>query len=223
MRKPIIALLLASASAPLGATTYFATVNGTVTSQFDTPFTAAGATSPIKVGDTITATFSYNTGSTVGEQLARAYGMMGGYQASFSVGGYTWTSDGDFLDGFALSQLDWSEDPLAGYFSMMDDAPGGGDLWVQGYKFRIGEFGYDLYEGLGFSGEFDHNTLQLFADGVLTSGAERAVTDLHALTESAISVHTAVPEPSTWAMMIAGFALVGGAVRRRAPLTRSPA
>ncbi len=28
---------------------------------------------------------------------------------------------------------------------------------------------------------------------------------------------SAVPEPATWAMMIAGFGVVGGAVRRRRP------
>jgi hypothetical protein len=28
-------------------------------------------------------------------------------------------------------------------------------------------------------------------------------------------VNTAVPEPATWAMMIAGFGFVGGALRRR--------
>jgi hypothetical protein len=29
---------------------------------------------------------------------------------------------------------------------------------------------------------------------------------------------TAVPEPASWAMMIAGFALIGGTMRRRAPI-----
>nr|WP_084192404.1 PEPxxWA-CTERM sorting domain-containing protein [Parasphingorhabdus marina] len=36
-------------------------------------------------------------------------------------------------------------------------------------------------------------------------------------------VSPAVPEPATWAMMIGGFGLVGGAMRRRKKLTAQPA
>lgn len=38
-----------------------------------------------------------------------------------------------------------------------------------------------------------------------------------------LDITTAVPEPATWAMMILGFGLVGGAMRRRKTLTVQPA
>jgi hypothetical protein len=38
-----------------------------------------------------------------------------------------------------------------------------------------------------------------------------------------LDITTAVPEPATWAMMILGFGLVGGAMRRPKTLTVQPA
>ena len=210
MRKLMLGAALLGLAAPAGATTWFATMNGTVTSEFATVFTEPGATSPIKVGDTITATFSYNSGASIGEMLARG---LGANLATFKLGGFTWTSRGDFLGDIAPPDFA-AADPFAGYEVTTDDAPGGGDLHVQGYAFEIGEFGYDLYTGLGFSGTFDPRTLVVMTDGV------RSWPDV------SNTVPTApVPEPATWAMMIGGFGLAGTALRRRkaSPLTSQAA
>ena len=88
----------------------------------------------------------------------------------------------------------------------LDDAPGGGDLHVDGYTFEIGEFGYDLYTGPGFKGVFDPSTLEAYRDGFRLASPYGQ------------SEHFAVlpvPEAASWAMMIAGFGLAGAAIRRR--------
>ena len=95
-RGVIAAALLAGISVPASAMTYIAQVKGVVTSQFDTGFTEAGVTSPIKVGDTITATFTYMEVETVAEALAARFGRIGPKKVTYQLDGFTWTSDGDF-------------------------------------------------------------------------------------------------------------------------------
>jgi hypothetical protein len=210
MYRGVIGAIVLAVAAPASAETYFATVKGVVSSEVDTGFTAPGATSPIRVGDTITATFSYNTNASVGEALARSFGMVGAKKATFRLAGFTWSSAGDFGAGFEPVSFDAGPDPLANYYSTMDDAPGGGDLRVQGYDFEVGEFGYGLYTGPGFKGSFDPSTLTVYFNGKLMAPIAPAVEQLT----------SPAPEPATWAMMIAGFGLAGAALRSRrtAPL-----
>lgn len=196
----IIGLAVAlAASNAASAATFFATITGRVTEQFATPFTAPDATSPIQVGDTITATFRYQASDSVSTALAGRYGMFGMNKAVFTLGGFTWSSDGDMLDGAAPPVFTAGSDPLVDYVSIMDDAPGGGDLWVRRYEFEIGEFGYDLYEGPGFRGVFDRDSLVTAPDGA----------------PEALAAISPVPELTMWAQMIAGFAVVGTAFRQR--------
>jgi hypothetical protein len=123
--------------------------------------------------------------------------------ASFELGGYRWSSQGDFLNGLVPLSFGTVEDPFRSLALTMDDAPGGGDLSVRGYDFEIGEFGYAPYEGYGYAGAFDLGTAKIWADGTQITGPS-----------AQLSVN-AVPEPATWAMMIAGFGLIGAACRRR--------
>lgn len=210
MFRGVLAAALLLGTAPVAAETYYASVSGVVTSELDTGFTAPGATSPIKVGDTITATFSYMTPGSVGEALASALGWVGPKKVVFQLGGFTWTSAGDFGTSLEPVSFEGVADPLANYYSTMDDAPGGGDLHVDGYDFEVGEFGYGLYTGPGFKGTFDRSTLVAYLNG------ERLPSPfLTPQTASADSVAAPVPEPTAWALMIAGFGLAGAAVRRR--------
>jgi len=205
MRMLIGAALLLAAAQPASAATYFATIKGTVTSKFDTWLTAPGATSPIKVGETITATLSWNTGSSVSEMLARRLGGFGADRTSFQIGEFVWTSAGHTLADGAPQTISGPNDPLAQFESTMDDAKGAGDLKVTGYDFEIGDFGYDLYTGPGYSGTFDIATLSVLMDGTPM------------LTRQALVPFAPVPEPATWAMMICGFGLAGMRVRNRRP------
>ncbi len=210
MRKVLLAALLMGASGSAQAVTYVGELKGTVTSQFSTYFTTAGAKADIKVGDVITASFSFvaNDASTTGPlgmMMGHSLAAMMTNQASFELAGHRWTSRGDFLAGLVTPQFGTPDDPFAPLFLTMDDAPGAGDLAVTGYSFEIGEFGYDLYQGHGYAGMFDRSSLKLWADGVLiTGGADKAVIE-----------RAPVPEPASWALMIAGFGLAGAALRHR--------
>lgn len=208
MFRGVLAAALLLGSAPVAAETYYASVTGVVTSELDTGFTAPGATSSIKVGDTITATFSYMTPGSVGEALALGLGWVGPKKATFRLGDFTWSSAGDFGTSLEPVSFEAGPDPLATYYSTMDDAPGGGDLHVDGYDFEIGEFGYGLYTGPGFKGSFDPSTLVAYLNG-------QRLPSPYTFSQTAYAVSAPVPEPAAWALMIAGFGLAGATMRTR--------
>ena len=206
MYRGLLGVALLMGAAPAMAGTYYAKVNGVVTEEAATLFTTSGATSPIKVGDMITATFTSMTPDSVGTMMSTRWGGTISPKVTFQIGDFTWTSRGDFAASFEPVTFDAGPDPLAGYYSTMDDAVGGGDLHVDGYTFEIGEFGYDLYTGPGFKGVFDRLSLEAYRNGVrLPSPYGQA--DYFAVAP--------VPEPAAWAMMIAGFGLAGAAIRGR--------
>jgi hypothetical protein len=187
--------LVASSSA--NAATWLATLKGTVTEQFATFLTTAGATSPIKVGDTISATFRVTDNASVGESLSGRFGMFGINKATFSLAGYSWSSDDDFLADLSPPQLTGGADPLRDYFSTMSSRQGGGDLRLRRYSFEIGEFGYGApYRGPGFRGTFDPTSYSVAR-------------------EDSVAALAAVPETALWLQLIAGFAIVGTAIRQR--------
>lgn len=186
--------LIASGSAQ--AATWVATITGTVTDQFATIFTTTGTTSPIKVGDTITATFRYSDNETVSESLSGRFKMLGGNKATFSVAGLSWSSDNDFLADLDPPRFAAGADPLSDYFSTMSHVSGGPDLRIRRYRFEIGEFGYnDPYSGPGFSGTFDPASLRI--------------------NEASLASLAPVPEATIWAQLIAGFTIIGTAIRQR--------
>lgn len=212
MFRGMFAAALLLGTAPVSAESYFATVSGVVSSQFDTGFTAPGATSPIRIGDTITATFSYMTVDGAASALGMGFGKVGAKKATFTIGDFTWTSAGDFGSDFEPVTFDAGPDPLARYYSTMDDAVGAGDLRINGYTFEINDFGYDFYAGPGFGGTFDSATLRAYRDGVLISEQGRA------LAAFGNQIAAPVPEATVWMMMIAGFGLAGTALRSRKPV-----
>jgi hypothetical protein len=205
MRKIIVALALLGSSASAGAVTFVGEISGTVTSSFSTVFTAADAKPDFKIGDTITARFSFVQAAPSRGSLAAVAGNFLASkitdQISFELGGHRWTSRGDFLLGLVPLAFGPPADPLRDMYLTTDDAPGAGDLRVQGYAFEIGEFGYQLYQGHGYAGAFNKATLKVWADGQRIIG------------ETARTNVSAVPEPANWAMMIGGFGLLGGALR----------
>jgi hypothetical protein len=64
------------------------------------------------------------------------------------------------------------------------------------------------------SGTATSVTLRILNSSVAASGNDFAIDDVNFSTRSIVEF---VPEPATWAMMIAGFGLVGAAMRRRRP------
>lgn len=185
--------LIASTSA--NAATYFATVTGVVTEKTTAWFTDPAVTSPIKVGDTITATFRYTANQSVAETLAGQFGMFGMNRTVFTLGGFTWTSEDDHLYGLVAPSFQAGVHPLTNFISVMEGSSKGGDLRVRGFTFDIGEYGYGFYQGPAFRGTFDPASL--------------------VSTEEQPAGLAPVPELTLWAQMIAGFGVIGTALRQR--------
>jgi len=104
-----------------------------------------------------------------------------------------------------------------------DTPVGGFGLFAEPDPFEFHNFTLTLSDGSTVSGDFTGDSgagfLGFVGDGVvsatLSSDVGFAFGDFY-VTEGT----GAVPEPATWAMMIGGFALVGGAMRRRATALR---
>jgi hypothetical protein len=87
-------------------------------------------------------------------------------------------------------------------------------------------FGFDAPYG-SLVGRYGDGTFQLFGanfNGAAAGNGQLSLFYWDTVTsdnfgEIAFAVDSAVPEPSTWAMLLLGFGLVGGAMRRRANTT----
>lgn len=167
----------------------------------------------------LTATYQVNNGSPDGIQSPAFRVYVNGSNA---VGGYA-----------GLSELIWEAANNGGYTLNSPDTVNVGDRF---YRQIVG-FGYQGTGGLA-SGSYVFNTLEewgnLLGGNLLGIGVGNgscptncsefsAFADNLALTTDGGSYSydfqtaaaTAVPEPATWAMMISGFGVVGGAMRRR--------
>ncbi|RYY33918.1 MAG: PEP-CTERM sorting domain-containing protein [Sphingomonadales bacterium] len=82
-----------------------------------------------------------------------------------------------------------------------------------GYSFTAGDLGTSFTAFNGFNPNAVWNLLSLDAAAIDTGGLTGGWT--LSITTSA----GAVPEPGTWAMLIGGFGVMGGAMRRRAKTT----
>ncbi len=105
------------------------------------------------------------------------------------------------------------------------------DLYVWGDEYEVYINGVLQYAALAPAdiGAFEINPDVAYASGNFTRGlvalnagdvlSFKAITIPSGYTDGTIAVTNAVPEPATWAMMIAGFGLVGFAARRRTAAT----
>jgi len=76
-----------------------------------------------------------------------------------------------------------------------------------------GPFGDINFNGLGAKSTFGGHADSFFATkAIINNGPEVGKI---ATNQGPVTVPGAVPEPATWAMMIGGFGMVGGAMRRR--------
>jgi hypothetical protein len=69
--------------------------------------------------------------------------------------------------------------------------------------------------GLGLTSTGDHSLNMAWRIGNMTGGQSVALTYAYVFGDNIETVGGGVPEPTSWAMLIAGFGLVGGAARRR--------
>lgn len=119
---------------------------------------------------------------------------------------YALSDEIGFANIYADVCLNGSCDNLIGDIRFYARSQGGGfDATYAGYGF----YGPQLYTGSTAAPRFTPGTFDLYVspDGVRGK-----------LTITSDRVDAAVPEPASWAMMVAGFGAFGGVLRRRRPL-----
>lgn len=233
MIKGMFAVAAAFSAVPANATLYQVTLNGIVTRQ-----TSMGMPTVIDVGDRVTLTARFDdrrvvdwgTTGVIVAGMPKDMPIAGDQFYRIDVNGFVIASTAEELDGdhpfyeddltgqqLAIPSIGGKDGKVvgvAGYMIPSGDAPslflgafgGSGyrhcnddksvcdppvfsDLRYDGPEFRVVEFaGYDnSYLGPSFVGVWDLEN----------------------------SSFVAVPEPATWALMLAGFGLAGTAARRR--------
>jgi hypothetical protein len=138
--------------------------------------------------------------------VAYGPGPLSGVDADITSGAYTF-NDNDPMTGTTLFVLDSRNDVLATQNAMT------------GVLTQVGALGFDVGARTSFDivskGGSNLGYVQSadwFYSVDLTSGA---LTRIGQTDRSLFALAAAVPEPSTWAMLIIGFGLVGAASRRR--------
>lgn len=206
MRLLILAAAIAAAAAPATAATVNIHMTGKILASFDDWFTETSESS-LSIGDTITAHLTFDEANYAISGDQKWFDMYRYGSMQVTAGAYTWGND--FLDGAPIAECHPVREgcaisyPLAifekgrfkGFFTTADNQsiPDSPDLFADGFDFTLGEYGYEFYNGPGFSGRFDPQSVKITIDGPITGGF--------------------VPEPDAWFMMVAGFGLLGAALR----------
>lgn len=206
MKKTILAAaamalsLPATAQAAANVTINFSTTNAIPASNdFQSQLNGLGLTQYATAGASL---FLNGPASLVFEFL----GSESGYNDTFStVGGLTYTETSWLEDHFAAPILIGTE-----YFA-------GGDLFKLlnftsnlGVGATVGDDGFGIFLGPRAVSGGTYNTFYLGFDDEITRQD-----DNHDDFIVRVTVNSPVPEPSTWAMLLFGFGIVGFALRRR--------
>ena len=230
-------LTLGLAAAPASAAIYTATISGTLSGVDYTQYFGSGlrmAAAPVVVEvvyDTSLGTPANGTGF-VQRRGGSDYGAgLFILSSKVTVGGNSMvfqsrrqqvvTASGGSPGGFAISTDDYE----------LLDVPGPADPMLYRHSLNLFSTGPSLIASLSQVGT--HNLASLngsvffvnYPDPLTSYDHSYSITAdfggpaTLAIIEGAPAVDgPAVPEPATWAMMLTGFALVGAAARRRAPL-----
>jgi len=126
------------------------------------------------------------------------------YAVSFDVGAFLVAGQGSFGDATVDLFID---DAFVASFTNVLSRTTVGTEWERFSR--------------NFTGTGKAMTVGLFAS--LSTGSSNLGVGLDAVSVDLIAPPRAVPEPASWAMMIAGFGLLGAVMRRRMPLRRAPA
>lgn len=183
-------------AAPANAVTYIAQMTGTITQQFDTSFN-----DPLMaVGETVTMWARFDSASVYDEDLgpnglqpvAHIFtGDLGDDSFRVSTANFTWTqNDNRLLPGYPW--LSFADGKVTGLYGSLMPAETNekGELALGG-----------KYAGVGSGNNVDLNNYVSPGFAITFDFAGSSV--------------TAVPEPSSWAMMIAGMGLIGASLRKR--------
>jgi len=203
----VVALLAAVVASSANAATYFAEIHGTLTSQIDTSFNDP----KLKVGDVLTLTARLSD-----EFLNTNYDPYTGFADHYIVAPWGLPTTGPTFFRIDGPNMTWAS---------VDDISNGPAIAFENGKIT----------GLRFAFAPDGDSRPAMQAGVTTTaqiGPGDKIFDGHGLYLSTYTtpgfniswdyagstfseIGGAVPEPASWAMMIAGFGAVGATMRRR--------
>jgi PEP-CTERM motif len=130
-------------------------------------------------------------------------GSESGLSDTFTAGSVTYTESTSMEDHFSA--------PI--YLGFQDYAAGGSlaGLWNftgAGVNATVGQFGFGIFLPENFTSGMTLTDFYIGYDDIPTGDDNHDDFIVHAII-------TAVPEPGTWAMLLAGFTLIGSLMRRR--------
>ena len=206
MKKTILAAaamalsLPATAQAAANVTINFSTTNAIPASNdFQSQLNGLGLTQYATAGASL---FLNGPASLVFEFL----GSESGYNDTFSTVG-----------GLSYTETSWLEDHFAAPILIGTEYFAGGDLFKLlnftsnlGVGATVGDDGFGIFLGPRAVSGGTYNTFYLGFDDEITRQD-----DNHDDFIVRVTVNSPVPEPSTWAMLLFGFGVVGFALRRR--------
>jgi PEP-CTERM motif len=191
-----------------------ATFTGTVNFVFDPD----GGLPSASEGDTLVATYVFDLDQATQSAILPTGGEMSGPYGSFATASLTINGVAGVLPTFATGELT-GETQVFDIGSVIDAVVSGGanhlDSNVEGT-----DFAWNLASPLGFSyspTDSDQTLVQLGNDA-----GDLVEADISNVT-IAVSSSSPVPEPSTWAMMLVGFAGFGIVAHRRKRAAAAPA
>lgn len=216
--KPLIASLLAASCAITSTLTQAQLVNGSLTGDITNAGTPPGWTTTSESPDTIDA--AHNVGVPTGLPYSVPFGAI----PNASPDGGTWVgmgSDIDFIESFSQTLNGLT---LGGTYSVS---------WFAGNFGAAGPYGYVqpnainvLINGLSIGAGSTHSIgSDWYAESAsFIAGATSQTLSFQLATSAksymsidgiAVTAVSAVPEPETYAMLLAGLGLIGAVARRR--------
>ena len=213
VQAALCAASLAAAAVPATAATIIVTYAGKVNSGTDVDglFGAAGAN--LRHQD-YTLVFTTDTSGFSADGIDGDYSSIQyccSVQATMTIGGQSYTIDGigDSTNVAQWAIPDWDFGYQIGAQAI---AANGNDF----ANANIGSYD-DFFGALGLTTALTHTVSN--QDDAYSVGFSVGNTSLDDLKLSSVSVQyipsAAVPEPASWALMVGGFGLLGGAMRRR--------
>jgi len=213
MRFAFALLAAAIAASPLQAASFYAELHGTLSSQVDNSFSDAA----LKVGDELVMTalfrsedvgFNFATGDPANTAWATpGYPTAGDHYFRIDGGGFTWNASDDINSG---PYLDFANGHVTALHAGLVEADAADRPGLEASSAVIGVNGPNsIFDARSF-----------YNNGYKTPGFIIAW-DYAGSTFRAVQGASAVPEPAAWAMLITGFGVAGGALRRRSRTIRA--
>lgn len=230
----VAAVATAAFAAPAAAVTVVVTYTGTVYQSYDEDnLFGSGFGYGALDGDTFVASFTFD--STVGVETDG--GTFRDLYGDFTLGSNPITAASIRINGHTEDLGSWlGSDPApdAGRVQQSDEDPVVDDrVYHYQYNYGAGHTAFDFLEArirssannivnttdyttpLTYTVQAGDETYGFFDTYLDVGATNRAYGNLTITGVTIAQLNAAIPEPATWAMMILGFGVAGGAMRRR--------